>query len=135
MHSSILLDADPSQLEPFPLALIMNEKQESARVKSGSENMADHVESVPATENSTGNSSESEAMVGTPTTISRHENAQVMTKPASNMSDTYSNLSILTPASSGYGHASQVSSPSVQETFADATSVASNHFNDTVDTT
>lgn len=34
MHSSILLDADPSQLDPFPLALLLNEKEASQKSSS-----------------------------------------------------------------------------------------------------
>jgi hypothetical protein len=34
MHSSILLDADPSQLDPFPLALLLNEKEATQKARS-----------------------------------------------------------------------------------------------------
>jgi hypothetical protein len=37
MHSSLLLDADPAQLEPFPLALILNEKEVSTKPKETTE--------------------------------------------------------------------------------------------------
>jgi vitamin D3 receptor len=34
MHSSILLDADPAQLDPFPLALLLNEKESAQKASS-----------------------------------------------------------------------------------------------------
>ena len=38
MHSSILLDADPSQLDPFPLALLLNEKEAIQKARSSQTN-------------------------------------------------------------------------------------------------
>ena len=40
MHSSILLDADPDQLDPFPLALLLKEKEETLKTVANSANAA-----------------------------------------------------------------------------------------------
>lgn len=155
MHSSILLDADPNQLEPFPLALIMNEKEEARHLKSSSSEGADNdvVSNVNQNNqnetNITGSeihgignegantnrttvtssieiggqsSSASESEAHTP--IQQHSSMPHTPLTASAISaniantataklDHYSNISILTPASSGaYSTGSQMSSVS-----------------------
>lgn len=41
LHSSILLDADPSQLDPFPLALLLNEKEATQKASNASKQQND----------------------------------------------------------------------------------------------
>lgn len=143
MHSSILLDADPAQLEPFPLALIMNEKEEARHFKVDEEggeetettataldeNGEQEVEERPRTMSETGgqsSASESES----PTPVNHHVSMPPTPLTASAMSasnhkhDHYANMSILTPASSGSsgsfsmaGQISSVSSPALESPF------------------
>lgn len=155
MHSSILLDADPTQLEPFPLAIIMNEKEDARYFKSsGNQNHENDVlpnnnqseiiepsngvlNNPPIEGDSSYNSranallandtsrhlssgSESEShtpiqhqssMPPTPLTASAIS-ASIANNAAAKL-DHYSNMSILTPASSGgYSSAGQISSVS-----------------------
>lgn len=144
MHSSILLDADPTQLEPFPLALIMNEKEEAERLKAlsnqGEANpqgtgATESATPVPETEsrnmptNETGNSSSSPSE-SEPNTPPIQSMSSSYTPPTSivnsitssssggaNKQDSFS--SILTPSSSGGysngGQISTVSSPSTAQ--------------------
>lgn len=127
MHSSILLDADPTQLEPFPLALILNEKEESSKLKLANaanaalalqqpqqpaqqpvQNVAQHQQQqLKTSDETTEKVDKNETMENS----SYHINSA---KPPSNGSDHYSNFSILTPASSNYGQISSVSSPTAQ---------------------
>lgn len=153
MHSSILLDADPTQLEPFPLALIMNEKEEARHFKSSESEGVDNDESTNTDQNDvseltvgsvrnvnqrsagtnallsstneTGgqqSSSTSESEAHTP--IQQNSSLPPTPLTASAIStntintgvtklENYSNMSILTPASSGgYSTGGQISSVS-----------------------
>lgn len=150
MHSSILLDADPTQLEPFPLALIMNEKEEARHFKSSESEGVENDESTNTDQNdvievtvgSVGNSSarttallssanETGGLQSSSTSESEahtpiQQNSSLPPTPltASTISantintgvtklENYSNMSILTPASSGgYSTGGQISSVS-----------------------
>nr|ASL70499.1 nuclear receptor [Brachionus rotundiformis] len=89
IHSSILLDADPDQLEPFPLSFISNKKNEIMKIKTSPEEMQ-----VETKEQMANDSLEQPKMSTNPDSV----------------------LSILTPSSSNSGQTnmSAVSSPSVQ---------------------
>lgn len=139
MHSSILLDADPTQLEPFPLALIMNEKEDARHFKndetpggettppttgdratqptSGDTNSGSN--SRPnETDTETAPASVQHSMPPTPLTASSVNAPQTITSGSVPSKDQFSSTSILTPSSNGGyssgstgGQLSSVSSP------------------------
>jgi hypothetical protein len=140
MHSSILLDADPSQLEPFPLAIILNEKEESAKLKAAAA-LADQqqqqqqnqqqqqIDNLQQQSQILQQTAPIMASEKAPSETNENSTYQINSckQPASSSSssngvDNYSNLSILTPASSNYGQISSVSSPSASPAIVDDSS-------------
>lgn len=139
MHSSILLDADPTQLEPFPLALIMNEKEDARHFKSdetpGGETTppttGDRVTQPTSGDTNSGSNSRpnetdtetapasvQHSMPPTPLTASSLNAPQTVTSGSVPSKDQFSSTSILTPSSNGGyssgstgGQLSSVSSP------------------------
>jgi hypothetical protein len=116
MHSSILLDADPSQLDPFPLAIILNEMDPAPKPKvtvaetatASSERATEQQEDqVSQSVSSDENRQESGSSAAAATTIA-------VTEPKSISNGIDNNLSVLTPASfsSSSGQISSVSSDS-----------------------
>lgn len=111
MHSSILLDADPSQLEPFPLALILSEKEEATMIKT----------EPPAT--TAGPSTSSAAGDNPPSTSSQqqqeHRRDSVSTDMATNSEhNSGTNLNAMTPSESNSSSSGLTSSiPSVESPF------------------
>jgi hypothetical protein len=132
MHSSILLDADPSRLEPFSLALITSHKEESSKFKSSESSTAaseDHSDSTDhpmsnalALNNEESQNNHEESSLNT---SMQHQVEQINSKPNSNFqANQFSeSMSVLTPismvsstsSSSNYsGQISSISSVSSQ---------------------
>lgn len=155
MHSSILLDADPAQLEPFSLALLSSQKDELSKYKSnesGHNREANSTETTPPPETSPPTTTtQTQTLNSTPGTNLNSSNKQKIIesdsstdstevleeseennnrssssssnvdltnmKPNSNCYNSFSDMNILTPASSGYsGQLSSISSVSSPNT-------------------
>ena len=135
MHSSILLDADPSRLEPFSLALITSHKEENSKFKSNeskqlSENEDNDHTMIIAGPNTTNNFNEDKqdetksivddsSSKNTNNSVQQqndsnsNSNSNSNSKPNSNCQlNNFSDLSVLTPVSmiSSVNYSGQVSS-------------------------
>ena len=108
MHSSILLDADPSRLEPFSLALITSHKEENCKFKSSeSKNEAindsnDHpMSNAPTSSNEENPSIHDEEEDSSLNTSMRHHVEHLNSKPNSNCQSSHfsDSMSVLTPVS------------------------------------
>lgn len=113
MHSSILLDADPSQLEPFSLALISNAKEEASKVKISAQQDESMRTTPPSADTTT--PMNQPVSLSSPSADDKLELQHPQSAKSNSGSDPC--LSILTPGSSSCGQLpslSAVSSPSAQ---------------------
>jgi hypothetical protein len=113
MHSSILLDADPSQLDPFPLAVLLNDK-EAAKPQPLTTSSGDAEPPAAATTNNqSGNDSRRSSDVANNATVTSHSGVpSVSANGPKSVGFEGGHLNILTPASfsSSCGQISSLSS-------------------------
>ena len=109
MHSSILLDADPSRLEPFSLALITSHKEENCKFKSSenkdetTDDNNDHPMSNAALSSNEENPSNHEEENASLNLSMQNQVEQLNSKPNSNCQSSHfsETMSVLTPISMG----------------------------------
>ena len=77
MHSSLLLDADPAQLEPFPLALILGEKEVSNKTKETTSESPTNIN----TNNNNNNNNENETNSNLPSNTDTQTNTNETNSP------------------------------------------------------
>ena len=76
MHSSILLDADPSRLEPFSLALITSHKEENSKFKSNENKEPDEDHTMTTTSSTPSNTGLTNTNTDTNAKITHNSNIE-----------------------------------------------------------
>ena len=119
MHSSILLEADPAHLDPFPLALLMNEKTDLAKLNHPA--AQDSTAQQSATDSSSNQETNEEISLRTSPDSTGSNSCDVASNTSSHNIGSEQNSSILTPASnvSSNQYSSMLSStsPTSQQQF------------------